>query len=290
MVGGGQSMYEVSHYTDVNNLGTAVLLEALIDEPVERLVLASGMSVYGEGLYRRPEGELRMPPTRPLAQLRSGQWDVLDADGRALIPIPTPETKTPTLASIYALSKFGQERMGLLIGAAYQIPTVVLRFFNVYGPGQALANPYAGVVAIFASRLLNDCPPVIYEDGRQQRDFVSVHDVTQACRLALEAPEAPGQVFNIGSGQACAILEIAARMGRALGKEIIEPFISGKYRVGDIRHCFADISLARRVLGYQPRVAFEKGLLELASWLGHQAKLDRIIHANEELDARGLTL
>jgi dTDP-L-rhamnose 4-epimerase len=289
-VGVGQSMYEVAHYTRVNNLGTAVLLEALIAKPVERLVVASSMSLYGEGLYRGAGGQLRVAGERSLDQLKRGDWELHDEDGSVLQPVPTPESKPPALASVYALSKFDQERMCLMIGRAYQIPVVALRFFNAYGPRQALSNPYTGVLAIFAARLLNDNPPKIFEDGLQQRDFVSVYDVARACRLALQTPEAAGEVFNVGSGQACTVRDVAARLARVLGKENIEPEIIGKYRVGDIRHCFSDIGKARQVLGYAPEVTLDEGMAELAAWLESQAAVDRVAQASAELTARGLTL
>jgi dTDP-L-rhamnose 4-epimerase len=290
MVGVGQSMYEIARYTDVNNVGTAVLLEALIEHPVERLVVASSMSLYGEGLYRAPDGSLRAAVERDLAQLRAADWEVHDADGTTLTPVPTPETKPPSLASVYALSKFDQERMTLMTGRAYGIPAVALRFFNVYGPRQALSNPYTGVLAIFASRLLNGNPPKIFEDGLQRRDFVSVYDIAEACCLALEQPDAVGGVFNIGGGQSYSVREIAERIAAVLGREYLEPEITGKYRVGDIRHCFADISLARRALGYEPRVKLDHGLTELAGWLEGQVAEDRVAEASAELAARGLTV
>jgi dTDP-L-rhamnose 4-epimerase len=289
-VGVGQSMYEVAHYTSINNLGTAVLMEALIEHPVQRLIVASSMSLYGEGLYRTPTGEVRTVGERSLEQLRRADWDWRDADGTPLTPTHTNEEKPPALASVYALSKFDQERMCLMIGRAYNIPTVALRFFNAYGPRQALSNPYTGVLAIFASRLMNDSAPKIFEDGYQHRDFVSVYDIAQACRLALESPAAAGEVFNVGSGNVYTVREIAERIAAVLGKSHIGPEITGKYRVGDIRHCFADISKARRVLGYQPRVALEDGLSELAAWLEGQAAVDRVAQASAELASRGLTV
>jgi len=289
-VGVGQSMYEIAHYTRVNNLGTAVLLEALIAKPVQRLVVASSMSLYGEGLYRDGAGQVLEAGERSLEQLKRGDWELHGPDGGVLQPMPTPETKSPALASIYALSKYDQERMCLMTGRAYNIPTVALRFFNAYGPRQALSNPYTGVLAIFASRLLNDSPPKIFEDGLQQRDFVSVYDVARACRLALETPAAAGEVFNVGSGRPQSVRDIAARLARVLGKERIEPEIVGKYRVGDIRHCFSDISKARRVLGYEPQVTLDDGMAELAAWLEGQAAVDRVSQASAELSARGLTV
>jgi dTDP-L-rhamnose 4-epimerase len=289
-VGVGQSMYEIESYTSVNSIGTAVLLEALAERPVEKLIVASSMSIYGEGLYRSPDGIMHVAAERSLEQLRKGIWDLYDERGKALQPIPTPETKPPSLSSVYALTKYAQERMCLMIGRAYNIPTLALRFFNVYGPRQALSNPYTGVLAIFASRYINGRPPLIFEDGMQQRDFVSVHDLARACRLCLESPQARDRVFNIGSGQAVTIVELAERMARALGKDHLQPHISGKYRMGDIRHCFADISLARSAIGYMPRITLEQGVLELADWLEGQVADDRLDSASAELAARGLTL
>jgi dTDP-L-rhamnose 4-epimerase len=288
-VGVGQSMYEVEHYASINDIGTAVLLEALIKRPVERLIVASSMSVYGEGLYRSRRGAVHCAVERSPTQLRSARWDPVDDDDAALEPIPTPESKTPALSSVYALSKYVQERMCLMIGRAYNIPTVALRFFNVYGPRQALSNPYTGVLAIFASRLLNGKAPLIFEDGEQQRDFVNVRDVVQACRLSLDAAAPSDRVFNIGSGQAFTISELAERMADALGKNL-EPEITGKYRVGDIRHCFADIALARSMLGYAPQVSLEDGVVELADWLEGQIANDHVDSASAELATRGLTL
>ncbi|MFP5288553.1 MAG: SDR family NAD(P)-dependent oxidoreductase [Thermoanaerobaculia bacterium] len=290
MVGVGQSMYEIERYTGVNNLGTAVLLEALVEKPVGRLVVASSMSIYGEGLYRDADGNLVTGADRDRDQLKAREWDPRDAQGRPLTPVPTPETKAPCLSSVYALSKYDQERLCLLIGRAYNLPTVALRFFNVYGTRQALSNPYTGVLAIFASRLLNGNPPLIFEDGQQMRDFVHVLDVVRACRLALEVPEARDQVFNVGSGRQYTVREIARSMAEVLGREDIEPEVTGNYRVGDIRHCFADITLARRILGYEPQMPLEQGLIELASWLEGQVACDRVAQAREELAARGLTV
>jgi len=207
-----------------------------------------------------------------------------------LVPAPTPEDKVPALASVYALSKLDQERLCLMIGRAYGMQAVALRFFNAYGPRQALSNPYTGVLAIFASRLLNDSAPKIFEDGYQQRDFVSVYDLARACRLALETPAAAGEVFNIGSGVPITVREIAQRLANVVGKRHIRPEITGKYRVGDIRHCYADIEKARRVLGYAPRVTLADGLAELSAWLEGQAAVDRVAQASAELSARGLAL
>ena len=211
------------------------------------------------------------------------------ADGEPLTPVPTTEEKRPSLTSVYALSKYDQERLCLMIGRAYGIPTVALRFFNVFGTRQALSNPYTGVLAIFASRLLNGNAPLIFEDGLQQRDFVSVYDIAQACRLALDVDAAAGQAFNIGSGRAYTVLQVSTLLAQVLGSTV-EPEVCGKYRVGDIRHCFADISHARAVLGYEPRVPLEQGIIELAEWLKGQVAHDRVNEARAQLSSRGLTV
>ncbi|KGO98488.1 dehydratase [Lysobacter defluvii IMMIB APB-9 = DSM 18482] len=286
-VGVGQSMYEIEHYTDVNNRGTAVLLEALANAPVQRLVVASSMSIYGEGMYRSASGEVVAPPERSPEQLARGEWELSDEAG-VLTPVATPETKVASPSSVYALSKLDQERLCLIVGQAYGIPTVALRFFNIYGTRQALSNPYTGVLAIFASRYLNRRPPLVFEDGRQRRDFVSVHDVARACRLALEVPEAAGEVLNIGSGRSIDVLGVAAEMASALGIDDLPPEVTGKSRTGDIRHCFADIARAGEVLGYRPQVELRDGMEELVEWMLGQQAFDRVDDAAAELVRRGL--
>src|SRR5829696_5492961 len=269
-VGVGQSMYELSEYTSANSCGTAVLLEALLDHPVRKLLVASSMSIYGEGATSPvPAVERRRE------DLEARRFEPRGANGEELTALPTPETKQPANSSVYALTKYDQERLCLVYGEAYGVPAVALRFFNVYGPRQALSNPYTGVLAIFASRLLNDRPPLVYEDGEQRRDFVNVADVARACRLALERDGADGRALNIGSGDSVSVREIAERLARVTGRDHIEPEITGKYRVGDIRHCFADIALADRLLDFRPSVPLEEGLAELAEWLEDQVADDR---------------
>ena len=288
-VGVGQSMYDLADYTSVNCDGTAVLLEAMMDRPIRKLLVASSMSVYGEGAYRAGE-RLVEAVERDRGQLERGQWEPRGPKGEALTPVRTSEAKPPALSSIYALGKYAQERMCLMFGASYGIPTVALRFFNVYGPFQALSNPYTGVLAIFAGRLLNNRPPMIFEDGEQRRDFVNVRDVAEACRLALERPGADGRVVNIGSGESVSVREVAERLARVVGQEHVEPQVNGKYRFGDIRHCFGDISLARETLGFEPRVGLEEGMVEFATWLEGQVAEDHVEDATAELAERGLTL
>ena len=288
-VGVGQSMYEIADYCSVNTVGTGVLLEALTEVPVRRLVVASSMSIYGEGQARTADGEVTEAVERDRGQLERGEWEPRSADGRELTFERTPESKRPSLSSIYALNKYDQERMCLLFGASYDVPTTALRFFNVYGPDQALSNPYTGVLAIFGGRLLNGRKPLIFEDGEQRRDFVSVHDIARACALALKRDEAAELAINVGSGESVTVREIADRLAKVTGRENIRPKVTGKSRVGDIRHCFADISLAREVLGYEPRVALEAGIAELAEWLEGQTAEDSVESAHRELVARGLT-
>ena len=292
-VGVGQSMYEMADYTDVNGRGTAMLLEAMIERakkrPFERLVVASSMSIYGEGMYRKPDGGLVHNAERKARQLKRAVWDPVDEAGRKLEAVPTPESKAPSICSVYALSKYDQERLCLMVGGAYDIPTVALRFFNVYGPNQALSNPYSGVLAIFASRLLNDRPPLIFEDGEQRRDFVYVDDVADACRLALISDAAIGRALNIGSGSPVSVKDAARLLADTLGVPI-EPEITGECRVGDVRHCFPDISEARAALGYRPRTTLAAGLQKLVRWLDGRVAVDRVGEARAALASRGLTL
>ncbi|MBV8915054.1 MAG: SDR family NAD(P)-dependent oxidoreductase [Acetobacteraceae bacterium] len=286
-VGVGQSMYAIDRYVSVNDGGTAVLFQALIDRPVGRVVVASSMSIYGEGLYRSASGERMDDVVRPM-QRGPGGWDPVGPDGLKLTPMATPEWKRPNLASVYALTKYVQERLTLTVAPAYGMQGVALRLFNVYGPGQALSNPYTGVLAIFASRLQNRERPMVFEDGQQRRDFVHVEDVARAFLLALEHPHAPGQVFNVGSGRDVSILDVAEALADAMGVPHLTPEVMGKARTGDIRHCFADISLARDVLGFQPRRGFGDSLGELADWVRQQRAEDRVHDARRELEQRGL--
>ena len=277
-VGVGQSMYEIAEYTSANSVGTAVLLEALVERPVRKLVVASSMSIYGEGAYRDAE-----PGERPREQLERREWDF-----PGLEPVPTPETKRPALSSIYALTKYDQERACLVCGAAYGMPAVALRLFNVFGPRQALSNPYTGVLAIFAARLLNGRAPRVFEDGRQRRDFVSVHDVARAFAAALENGGADWQAVNVGSGASVSILELGRLLARVLGKDV-EPEVTGEFRAGDIRHCFADATLARETLAFEAGVSLDDGITELAEWLAGRTAADRVDDATRELARRGLT-
>jgi dTDP-L-rhamnose 4-epimerase len=286
--GVGQSMYDIADYTSVNNQGTAVLLEGIIKNPVEKLIVASSMSIYGEGFFKKVNGEIVPGFERNIEDLKKGRWELYDENNNEMVPVPTSEEKVPELSSIYALSKFDQERLCLITGRAYGIPVVALRFFNVYGTRQALSNPYTGVLAIFASHFLNENPPLIYEDGNQKRDFINVKDVVKACMLACEKREADGNVFNIGSGRSYTINEIAERLARVMGKPHLKAIITSNYRTGDIRHCYSSIEKAGNILGFIPSVDFNTGLAELTQWLSSQKASDGIEKASKELEKRGL--
>jgi len=291
-VGVGQSMYEISRYMSINTQGTAELLQALLDTKhiPEKLIVASSMSIYGEGQYVCSVcGKAAFPPVRPVSQLRDGQWEVhCTACSGVLVPQPTNEKKPSEINSIYALSKRDQEELCLIYGRTYGVPVTALRFFNIYGTRQALSNPYTGVAAIFAARLINNQAPLVFEDGEQMRDFVSVHDIIRANMLAMERPESNGEVINVGCGRPIKIRRVAEILAAALGKDI-EPVITQKYRAGDIRHCYADLTKARKLLGYEPQVTHEEGFRELAAWLADQQAEDKAETMLQELSAYGLT-
>jgi dTDP-L-rhamnose 4-epimerase len=287
-VGVGQSMYEIERYVGGNDLATAVLLELMIDRPVRRIVVASSMSVYGEGFYADRQGNVLGQVRRKPDRVKLGLWEPVDAEEGPLNPVPTTEDKPVDLASIYALTKYMQERAVLIFGAAYGIEAVALRLFNVFGPGQALSNPYTGVLANFSSRLTNGQRPMIFEDGAQKRDFVHVRDVARAFRLALEEPQAAGEVINIGSGRAYSVSEVAARLAEVMGRPDLPPEIMGKARAGDIRNCFADIGKARRLLGFEPQHELVASLPELVAWVRTAVADDRAAEMRRQLEARGL--
>jgi dTDP-L-rhamnose 4-epimerase len=290
-VGVGQSMYEIERYTSINAIGAAVVLEEAVErrDVIRKLLVASSMSIYGEGQYRNPRtGESGLAPwLRPESQLAARQWELLDEDGTPLEPEPTAETKTLRPTSIYAINKRDHEEMFLAVGAAYGIPAVPLRFFNVYGERQALSNPYTGVAAIFSSRILNDRAPLVFEDGRQTRDFIDVRDITRGCLLALTQHKADGRTVNLGTGVPTSVLEIAEVIARGLDKEI-EPEVVEQYRAGDIRHCYADTRMAEELLGFRAEIPFEHGMQNLLAWLEGQEAADSVDAARDALVARGL--
>ena len=291
MVGVGQSMYQVRRYTEVNTLGAATLLQVLVDDPgaVRKLIVASSMSIYGEGAYACPSCGRVAPRLRAQEQLAAREWEPRCPSCQAVLtPIPTDEEKPLYPTSIYAINKRDHEEMFLAFAHAYGIPGVALRFFNIYGSRQALSNPYTGVAAIFSGRLLSGRPPLIFEDGRQQRDFVHVSDIVQACTLAMDSSAADYQVLNVGSGRPMSVLQVAEALARELGWQ--DGFeVTQKFRAGDVRHCYADISRIQRLLGYTPRVRFEDGVGELVRWVSQQQGVqDSVAEATSQLTSRGL--
>ncbi len=290
-VGVGQSMYEISRYMSVNTQGTAELLQAVLDTkaPIEKIVVASSMSIYGEGRYVGADGRSYAPPVRTVDQLKRGEWEVSVGDSGPLKPVPTDENKPSEINSMYALSKRDQEELCMIYGRTYGLPVTALRFFNIYGTRQALSNPYTGVAAVFASRMLNGKQPLIFEDGEQQRDFVSIHDIVRANLLAMDAPKSNGEVINVGSGKPVSIRRVAELLANSLENKGLEPVVTGKYRAGDIRHCYADITRARNLLGYEPQVTHEEGFAELAAWLADQEAEDKADTMLQQLAAHGLT-
>jgi len=291
-VGVAQSLYRVEHYVDVNVRGTATLLECLAERtrPIEKLIVPTSMTGYGEGLYRRPsDGRLLRVGIRSEEDIVRHGWEPACPDtGELLEAMPTPEDAGLLARNVYALTKRYQEELSLALGAVYGFPVVCLRLFNVYGPRQSLTNPYTGVLAIFLSRLAAGERPVVYEDGAQTRDFVSVHDVVAAMLTALATPAADGTVINVGSGTARRIVDVARTLARVAGREDIEPEATGQFRRGDVRHCTADLARAQRLLGFVPRVAWEDGLAELVAWAREADAADGFAQADHELRARGL--
>jgi len=290
MVGVGQSMYQVTRYVDANAGGTARLLQVLADgkHGVKKLVVASSMSIYGEGAYKSPTHGTVFPPLRSPEQFAKKDWEIrCPTCGKVTRPLPTSETKPLNTNSVYAVTKRDQEELCLAMGRAYGIPTVALRFFNAYGPRQSLDNPYTGVCAIFQSRIKNDQPPVVFEDGRQTRDFVSVHDIVAGCVLAMEKSGADYEAVNLGSGKPTSILDVAKVLIR-LYKGKVTPSVQNKFRAGDVRHCYADLTKAKKLLGYAPKASFEEGMKELVAWGRGVTATDRFKEAFEELRAKGL--
>lgn len=289
-VGVGQSMYQIEKYVEVNTMATAKLLDILVNKEheVKKLIVASSMSIYGEGAYECEDCGVVYPELRTKEQLKQREWEMkCPKCGKIVKPISTSENKPLHPTSIYAITKRDQEEICLNIGRAYGIPTVALRYFNVYGPRQSLNNPYTGVCAIFSARIKNENPPLIFEDGLQTRDFTSVHDVVEANILTMESSNANYKVFNVGTGKATNILEIAQMLINRYKKEL-KLEITNKYRAGDIRHCFADISKIKTKLEYNPKDDFEGGMKELVEWGEKEEAVDKFKGAHEELKVRGL--
>jgi len=290
VVGNGESMVHVRKAVDVNCGGTATLLEAVIErrDAVRRLVVASSMVVYGEGAYRCSEHGLTAPGLRDPDRLSRREWELIcPRCGLGLEPVPTGEDTPLRPSSVYGITKRDQEELALVLGRAYGLETVALRYLNTYGPRQALGNPYTGVAAIFAARLLTDRRPLVFEDGEQVRDLVHVADVVRATRAAMDAPAAPGSAINVATGHPVRVAELARMIAAALGSDL-EPEVTGEARAGDIRHCFADVGRGRELLGFEAHRTLGEGVPELAAWVATQAVEERGDEALADLRARGL--
>jgi len=289
-VGVGQSMYEIEHYVQDNTYGTAVLLDLLVNKKhdVKKLIVAASMSSYGEGAYKCDDCGVVYPPLRTVEQMKRGEWELFCPGCKKTVkPIPTNEKKVQHCNSIYAITKKDQEDMVLNIGRTYGIPSVALRFFNVYGPRQSLNNPYTGVGAIFMSRIKSNNSPVVYEDGLQTRDFISVHDIVKANLLALNSNAANYEVFNVGTGIPLTIKSIPETLAKVYGSDV-KPTVTNKYRKGDVRHCYADISKIKTKLGFEPKINFEEGMEEFISWSKKVESEDQFEKASSELKQKGL--
>ena len=292
MVGVGQSMYQIKKYVQHNVLGTANLLDIIANSEhnVKRIVISSSNTIYGEGKSKCNNCGIIFPKLRAIEQLNKKIWDVCCPKcGLKTEPLLTDESTPLDSGSIYALSKQAQEQMGLLIGETYGINITILRFFLVYGPRQALSNPYTGVCAIFSSRLFNNKPPIVFEDGLQSRDFVNIKDVCQALILAIEKDSAKGEIFNVASGIPITIKEVAEIITDKINPKL-KPIYNQQYRIGDIRHCLADISKIRNKLGYKPTVNFQEGIGEVIDWIKPQVSKikDFSQKAINELKEKGL--
>ncbi len=290
MVGNGQSMYEMARYIDVNATGTAVLFEEVLRrrDTVRRVVAASSMVVYGDGAYRCSEHGAVSALPRAAHDLDAGRWEPLCPICRAVVvPVPTGEDFRLRPTSPYAIGKLAGEQLVLVGGEAHGVECVALRYLNVYGPRQALGNPYTGVAAIFCARLLGGRRPLVFEDGGQERDLVHVDDVVRANLLAMTAPDAPGHAINVGTGASITVTSLATTLAGVL-RPGVTPEITGRWRAGDIRHCWADTTRARQLLGFEARVERDTALRDLAGWVATETPVDRSEEAMAELVARGL--
>jgi len=288
-VGVGQSMYEPRHYADANLTGTAALLQCVLERRprLRKLVVASSMSIYGEGAYRCPSCR-EDRAVSAAARRFDGGWEPRCSEcGVPLRAVPTGENKPLEPSSIYAITKRTQEEMILCFGRAYAVPAVALRYFNIYGPRQALSNPYTGVIAIFLSRLLNGRAPLVFEDGLQTRDFIHVSDIANANVAALTSAGDDPAVLNVGTGRPTTVVELARSLAAALDIEAA-PVMLQRLRVGDVRHCCAATEAIQRRLGWEARVDLRDGLADVLDWARDQRPVDRADDAMRELLRQGL--
>jgi dTDP-L-rhamnose 4-epimerase len=289
--GTGQSMYQIAHYSDVNIGGTALLLDVLANEShqVRRLVVASSRAIYGEGRYRCARCGIVHPLSRVAEDMSRGDFEVKCPECRADVELmATDERSQVHPSSIYGISKHTQEQMVLAAGQALGIPAISFRYQNVYGPGQSLTNPYTGILSIFSTRILNGHGILVFEDGRESRDFVYISDVVSATMAGIEHSGVTGEVYNVGSGVATDVETVARTLVRAYGANV-PVTISGNFRVGDIRHNVADLGKVKAELGFTPMVSFEQGIAEFAAWVKRQASpTDRYDDSIREMKSRGL--
>lgn len=291
MVGVGQSMYQPLRYTRVNTLGGATLLDLLVNkhrDHIRKVVVAASMSEYGEGLCECEEHGKVKPDLRSEDQLADRRWDIACPEcGRTLRPLPTPEDTPLACNSVYAINKRDHEDYFLNLGKSFAIPTVALRYFNVYGTRQSLSNPYTGVAAIFISRLKAGRSPVVFEDGNQTRDFVAVGDIVEANLAVMTDERADYQVFNVGSGRNISIKDLAELITSVYGADVpVE--ITNQYRKGDIRHCFGDIGKIESHIGWKPRADRTKALAELVAWSETAESKDTFDEAARILRQKGI--
>jgi len=289
-VGVAQSMYEIESYVHGNDCVTAALLQAVVDrrEKIKKIVVASSMSIYGEGRYRCLEHGLVAPKVRSDRQLEKHEWELKCECGKVLDPAPTDEEKPRVCESVYAVGKKTTEELALVVGRSYGIPALALRYFNVYGPRQALSNPYTGLLAIVASRVLNKKPAIIFEDGKQLRDFTDVSDIARANLAALEWEGEGTVAVNVGTGRALSVMEVAEKVREGLGGDLA-PVVEGKFRSGDIRHCYADTKKCREVLGFEAATRFEQGLPRFLDWSSEEEGVKDLVEKGVgELKEKGL--
>jgi dTDP-L-rhamnose 4-epimerase len=291
--GTAQSMYQIAHYNNVNSQATAQMLDFLANNPhhVKKIVLASSRSIYGEGAYLCGVHGHVYPSARAAEQLTKQKWDpTCPICKQKITSIATPESARPSPASIYAATKYAQEDLIRIAGDSLGIGTAVLRFQNVYGAGQSLNNPYTGILSIFSTRIRRGLSLPIFEDGAESRDFVHVSDVVQAITLAIENDNANGKTFNVGAGAPTTVLEIANMLVDVFNGKV-RPHITSQYRLGDIRHCYADLTKIKAELGFMPQVTLQQGLKEFASWVSAQPlPEDGLDKANDELKKRKMML
>src|SRR5436190_337039 len=289
----GGYMPEIAKYVRVNSFGTAQMLEVIREEnlPIKKIVVASSQAVYSEGSATCPEHGLVFPEVRPIAQLERGDWEVhCPTCGAVTSTAPTPERAPVGGETVYGLTKVDQEKLVLLWGKQIGIPTVALRYSCTYGPRQSIFNPYTGVIAIFCTRLLNNLPPVLYEDGEQTRDFSFVEDIARANLLAAETDKLDGLPVNVGSGRGVSIREIAETISNALdvNSAIARPEVNGEFRPGEMRHLTSDTALARSA-GYKPTVDLREGIARYIDWIREQSDIrDYFSEANEILKSKGI--